>query len=315
MNKVLILGIGGQDGSYLAELLVEKGVEVHGTTRRSSVENEVRLRNVSQYVLHVADLADHGSVDRVLRETRPQAVYNLADQDLVGASYSTPSYSVDVTAGAVARLLESVKAVDKTIRVFQPCSATVFGGGHTHPCDEDTPFSPESPYACAKAHAYYLARMYRARYGMFVSTAFLYGHNSDRQKCEYLLHRIAREAVEKSRVNDEQFAVTNPSYRVDIGYAKEFVQGMYDLMQCDHPNDVVMSTGRTFSVYELYVQAAYEAGIDMPVFDRVVTDEAFNKSVMTGYSSRAKELFRWNPQTHALDVIDMLVEHYRKVLK
>jgi len=176
MKRALILGIGGQDGSYLAELLLEKGYKVHGMLRRSSTDNTRNIKHfMDKVTLHQGDLADPLSVDRIIHEVDPHELYNEADQDNVGWSRSTPGYSVDITAGAVARLFESVRRMGfSEIKIFQPVSSTMFGEPTTWPQTEETPLNPMSPYACAKAHAFHLAKYYREKHGVFISTAILY---------------------------------------------------------------------------------------------------------------------------------------------
>lgn len=314
VSRVLILGIGGQDGSYLAEHLLAQGVEVHGLVRRSSVDNLVRIRScVDRVTLHRGDLGPGGdSLRRVVDKVRPQTIYNLADQDVVSWSHDTPSYSVDVTYGGASRVFEVVNAVDKTIRVFQPCSATVFGSGHSGPCDEETPFRPESPYACAKAGAYYLAQHYRREHGVFVSTAFLYGHNSPRQKCEYLLHRIARKAVEVAAGKRSRIVVRDPHFLFDVGHAREFVEGMVKLMALSEPTDVVMATGKPVSLADLVLHANYEAGVPPNFFTTWEYEVGKVSSVMAGDITKMKSLTGWDPTLNAEDVVTELVEHYRK---
>lgn len=318
MSKVLILGIGGQDGSYLAEHLLAQGADVHGLYRRSSVDNLRRLRSagiLDQVVLHIGDVTDPLSVLAAVRSVGPATVYNLADQDHVGSSHATPGYSVATTTGAVSTLLEIVRQVDKTIRVFQPCSATVFGSGHSGPCDETTPFRPESPYACAKAGAYYLARHYRREHGLFVTTAFLYGHNSPRQKGEYLLHRIAREAVEVAAGDRNKIVVRDPHFLIDVGHAREFVEGMMRLMALSEPTDVIMATGKPVSLADLVLHANYEAGVPPNFFTTWEYEVGKSSSVMAGDITKMKSLTGWEPTLNAEDVVTELVEHYHKEIK
>lgn len=314
--NALIFGVGGQDGSYMAQLLKSKGYVVYGTTRRSSVDNLARVVTGTVDVMLEADLTDAASVTRIVSIIKPDEIYNLADQDLVSSSFETPRYSVDVTAGGVANILDAVMKHSIKSKVFQPGSSTVFGGRHNHYCTEDTPFSPESPYACAKVHALMLAKMYRKKYGMHVSTAILYGHNSERQKCDYLLHRFARHAVLMSRDSlHDSLTVTDPGYKIDVGYAPEFVEGMYRLMQLSSPADVILSTGNPLRVGDLASQAMYEAGVEGKAVTEIVVNKEFNECVTSAVPSKAFDLFAWKAKSNASDVVEKLVEHYRKVLK
>jgi GDPmannose 4,6-dehydratase len=314
--RALIFGIGGQDGSYMAELLIKKGYDVYGTNRRSSVDNLIRIKDAQVFSILQADLTDAQSVYRAIEVSKPDEVYNLADQDLVSSSFESPRYSVDVTAGGVVNILEAVRSLCPEAKVFQPCSSTIFGGGHNHFCSEETPLNPESPYACAKAHALLLAKMYRKKYKMHVSTAILYGHNSNRQKCDYLLHRFARHAVMMSKDHSvEPLTITDPGFQVDIGYAPEFVEGMYRLMQLAKPDDVILSTGKPLRVGDLASQALYDAGVESSAMKLEVQNEVNNKSIMSAIPSRAYDLFAWKAASTASDVVEKLVEHYREVLK
>ena len=241
-KRALVLGIGGQDGSYLAGILLEKGYEVHGLYRRSSVDNLRRIAHCrSRVTLHQGDMADPISVERALLEAQPDEVYNMADQDHVGFSLATTAYSLDITAGAVGRTLETLRGLRRrTVRYFQPLSATMFGDAPP-PQNEQTPFAPASPYACAKVAAYYLCQHYRREYGMHVSTAIFFNHDSPRRGGDYLLQRIARE----EKLWGDLDTV------VEVGYAREYMEAAHAILQLDRPDDFVIGTGRGFRIRDL----------------------------------------------------------------
>lgn len=249
-KRALIIGIGGCDGSYLAEILLEKGYDVHGIARRTSTDNLTRLSDSvrSKCILHFGDLSDSSSIERVIRSISPNYIYNEADQDHVGYSKETPQVSINITAGAVQRLLETVLRFDKSIKVFQPISATIYKG-NTSSVDENSPIEPNSPYACAKLCALHLCRYYR-RLGVDVTCGILFNHESPRRRGDYLLQRIIRQAVELKE--GEKIKIANPHMDVDIGYAKEYMECVVRLMEMGiPPNDYNIGTSTRISIYSL----------------------------------------------------------------
>lgn len=259
--KALILGVTGQDGSYLAEILLEKGYEVHGLYRRSSTDNLGRIKHLEgKITLHKGDLADISSIEKAILASDCDVIYNVADQDSVPWSYETPGYSMDVTAGAVAKILEAVKQINKGIRFFQPCSAMVFGDAPA-PQNEETRFNPLSPYAVAKASAYYIARYYRQVHGMFVSTAILYNHDSPRRSEEYLLHKICYSAVRIARGKQTKIKLGDLDAIVDIGYARDYMETVVSIMEHNKPDDFVVGHGTGKTIRDLVFFALSMAGI------------------------------------------------------
>lgn len=240
-KRALILGIGGMDGSYLAEVLLDKGYSVHGLYRRSSVDNLARIRHLlGRVTLHQGDMADSLSVREAICLAQPSLIFNEADQDSVGWSFNTAGLSVDITYGGLARLLEFLRRWDEKVRVFQPLSATMFGAAPP-PQDESTPFAPASPYACAKTAAYYLCQHYRREYGLHVSTAILFNHDSPRRGPGYLLQRIARREPLWGDLQEV----------VDVGHAREYMEAAWRIMQLDRPDDFVLGTGRGYRIADL----------------------------------------------------------------
>lgn len=310
-KRALILGVTGQDGSYLAEVLIERGYDIHGVHRRSSTGNLRNLQHIppGSLTLHKGDLADTLSIERIIRKVEPHEIYNEADQDNVDWSRFVPWYNMDITAGAVGRLLEIVKDYDKTIRVFQPLSAMMFGNAPA-PQTEHSPFNPMSPYAVAKVAAYYLCRYYREAFGMFVSTAIMYNHDSVRRSEEYLLHKICASVIRIYRKEQETLALGNLEAQVDIGWAKEYVEAAHSILQLDKPNDFVLSTEQRFSIGELVEEAFGKARLE----PRIQVDPAFNRPGpvpnLLGYCGKAREAFGWNPKQHAKSMVDKLFHYY-----
>lgn len=312
MKRALILGIGGQDGSFLADLLLDKGYAVHGMYRRSSSDSLWRIAHIRDRVhLHIGDMTDGGSIDRIVREVHPHEIYNEADQDHVGASYDSPEVSVDVTAGAVLRLLETVRKFNKSIRVFQPCSATQFGWSDP-PQSEETPMNPGSPYACAKALAYNLCRHYRRDRGVWVSTAILFNHDSERRRGNYLLHEIARSVARR-----ELISVADPGAVVDIGYAPEFVDGIWRVMQQDQPSDYVLATGLPWPVQPIIASACKFAGLpgNHPILTDLSKVRPGGSPTLIGNPSKAKREIGWSPTVDAVQMVKRLVSYYREGAK
>lgn len=274
MKRALILGIGGQDGSFLAELLLEKGYEVHGLYRRSSYDNLARLTpDVRKWItLWQGDVTDPSSLQEPLAEIQgyPAEVYNLADQDHVGFSTATPKVSLDVTAGGCVNVLEIVARWDnKDIRVFQPVSVTMFGSPDG-PVNEETKLAPNSPYACAKTLAYLWCRHYRQEYGLYISCGIMGNHDSERRGPDYLLQKIARQAVEVARKEREFVEVYNPEATVDIGYAPRYMEAAHAILQQEQPGDWVVSTGLPWSVRNVARTALHAAGVPYTETARLV---------------------------------------------
>lgn len=311
-EQVLILGIGGQDGSYLAEILLDRGFEVHGLCRRASTGNMERIKGLLDNVhIHQGDLLDPISLFRVISDVRPSIIYNEADQDNVGWSYDTAGYSYDVTGSAVGKILEIVRRVNPEIRFFQPVSATMFGGASPKQ-DESTPLDPQSPYACAKAMAYHLARYYRKTHGMFVSTGIFYNHDSPRRNNNYLLNKICRSAVEIEKGKQEKMELGNLDLLVDIGYAKEYMEAAYHIMQQEKPNDFVIATGQPYSIRALAEYALEFAGVT-DVAGLIVSSKSFSRPgeepILIGNSGKANKAFGFSPHYNARRVVGMLIAH------
>lgn len=324
MKTALIFGVGGQDGSYLADLLLEKNYDVHGTVRRSSGGNLGRILHcVDRVRLHRCDLTDSASINRVLHEVAPDEVYNEADQDNVGWSKDCPLQSVDVTAGGPARILEALRTLPNRdrVRLFQPVSATMFGCPTSGPQDESTPLDPQSPYACAKSHAYHLGRYYRREYGLYVSTGIMYNHDSPRRGPGYLLQDLCRQASgmhdqvdwslipHGAKIPFSNFTVGDPDAVVDVGFAGDYVDAAWRILQLDEPDDFVISTGRPNKVGVIAEKVLRRYGLEGV---DVVADPEWSKSLNQGllFGDYGK-LYRktgWEPKTRVVELIKMIRE-------
>jgi GDPmannose 4,6-dehydratase len=269
MKRALITGVTGQDGSYLAELLLQKGYEVHGIKRRSSSFNTERVDNIyvdlheqcSRFFLHFADLSDSSSLSRLLYEIRPEEVYNLAAQSHVRVSYDIPEYTCDVTATGALRLLESIRQTGVKTRFYQASSSEMFGSTPP-PQSETSAFHPRSPYACAKLFGHSITVNYRESYEMFAVSGILFNHESPRRGETFVTRKIARAAAHIKHGLQPKLYLGNLDARRDWGYAPEYVEAMWMMLQQDAPNDYVIGTGETHSVREFVEEAFGHAGLD-----------------------------------------------------
>ena len=323
MKTALIFGIGGQDGSYLADLLLEKGYDVHGTSRRSSGDNLARIAHCRGRVsLHRVDLADPYSVLAVLQSVSPDEVYNEADQDHVGWSKALPAYALQVTVGGPLAILEAMRFLQdqggpdwKETKFFQPVSATMFGAPTEFPQTESSPLDPRSPYACAKAHTHHLCRYYRREHGLFVSTGIMCTHDSPRRGPGYLLQDLCRRASGKRYlseglgIDDGEFLVGNPDAEVDVGFAGDYVNAAWQILQLDKPNDFIISTGETDRVGNIAEEVLRQFGV---VGGRVVRDPDYPKSLnqgrLVGDYLKLHKATGWVPEVGTRDLIRLIRE-------
>ena len=295
MSKTaLISGIGGQDGSYLADILLAKGYEVHGLVRHSSCDNLWRLKHIKDKLnLHRGDVTDMRSVMGTVATVNPDELYHMADQDNVGWSFSVPGVQIDVTYGGVQNVLESVLQVKKECKVFIPVSATMFGNAPP-PQNEDTPLDPRSPYACAKAAAYHLARHYRRDHSMFVTCGIMYNHDSPRRGPDYLLQKICR-AAKLADINDP-LIMGNLDLKVDIGYSPDYMDTAYKILQLDEPDDFVVSTEFGHPIRSMIAAAYLLNGVYDPVGKGYVIHggDRPDQPVLVGDNSKLRELMSFN---------------------
>lgn len=318
MRKALILGVTGQDGSYLADVLLEKGYEVHGMVRRSATGNTRNIEHLlndpevfnRRFFVVRGDLADATSLYRIVRSVEPDEIYNEADQDHVSWSFDMVDFSADITGGAVARILEIVRQINPAIRYFQPCTSNMFGRTEQSPQNEETPFNPQSPYACAKILAYHLTRYYRESFGMFASTAILYNHESPRRTTEYVTRKITRAVARIALGQQDKLVLGDLSARIDWGYAREFMDAVWRMLQLDKPDDFVIATGEAHSVKE-WVDEAF-AVVNLRAEDYVVTDPSLLRptktSALIGDITKARQAFGFEPKVKFRELVGLMVE-------
>lgn len=318
MKKALILGITGQDGSYLAEILLRKGYEVHGLYRRSATGNTRNIQHLlndpeifeKTLFLHRGDLADTTSLFRVIQSAAPDEIYNEADQDHAGWSFNIVDYSLDITGGAVGRLLEIIRQINPEIKYFQPCTSNMFGRPREKFQTEETPFSPQSPYGCAKVMAYLLCKHYREAYGMYVSTAIFYNHESPRRTEEYVTRKITLAAARIARGQQDKLVLGDLSAQIDWGYAKEYMETAWTIMQQPRPDDFIIATGEAHSVQEFVEKAFEAANLDSAKY--VTSDSKFFRpaanNILIGNAAKARDAFGFDPKFKFNQLVELMVE-------
>jgi GDPmannose 4,6-dehydratase len=311
-KKALILGITGQDGSYLADLLLEKGYDVHGLIRRSATGNKANIAHaLDQITLHKGDMGDPTSIYRIIQEAGPDEIYNEADQDHVSWSYDSVGYSCDITGAAVGRLLEIVRQINASIKVFQPVSSNMFGLCEESIQTEKTPFRPQSPYAAAKVMAYVLCQYYRDVFGMFASTGIFYNHESPRRSEEYVTRKITQGVAKIARKKQNKLILGDLSVQIDFGYAKEYVEAAWRILQLDKPDDFIIATGEVHSLEEVVTTAFEVVGLDPEKYTEY--DEALTRpgstSILKGDASKARKAFGFDPKVNFKEVIQIMVKH------
>jgi GDPmannose 4,6-dehydratase len=324
-KKALITGITGQDGSYLAELLLAKGYEVHGIVRRASTFNRGRLDAIyadpklheKRLFLHYSDLADLSSLSRLLEQVKPDEVYNLAAQSHVRVSFDIPEYTMDVTATGTLRLLEAIHASGLKPRFYQASSSEMFGKVHHVPQTEETPFHPRSPYAVAKVCAYWATVNYRESYGLHASNGILFNHESPRRGEAFVTRKITLAVAHILAGLQDKLSLGNLDAKRDWGYAKEYVEAMWLMLQQDQPDDYVIATGETHSVREFLEEAFSLAGLDWE--KHVVFDPRYLRpaevDLLIGDGRKAEKQLRWKPKTTFKELVKLMVEADIELLK
>lgn len=324
-KKALITGITGQDGSYLAELLLTKGYEVHGIVRRASSFNRGRLDAIyadpklheKRLFLHYADLADLSSLSRLLTQIRPDEVYNLAAQSHVRVSFDIPEYTMDVTATGTLRLLEAIHASGLNSRFYQASSSEMYGKVLQVPQTEETPFYPRSPYAVSKVCAYWATVNYRESYGLHASNGILFNHESPRRGEAFVTRKITLAVAHILAGLQDKVSLGNLDAKRDWGYAKEYVEAMWLMLQQDQADDYVIATGETHSVREFLEEAFSLAGLDWQ--KHVVFDPRYLRpaevDLLIGDGSKAEKQLRWKPKTAFKELVKLMVEADIELLK
>ena len=310
-KRALITGITGQDGSYLAEFLLEKGYTVVGMVRRASKDNFERIEHLlPRLVMKQADLLDQLSLIRVLEDSRPQEVYNLAAQSFVPTSWTQPVLTAEFTALGVTRLLDAIRLVDPGIRFYQASSSEMFGKVRETPQTERTPFHPRSPYGVAKVYGHDITVNYRESYGLFACSGILFNHESPRRGLEFVTRKVTDAAARIKHGLQRDLRLGNLDARRDWGFAGDYVQAMWLMLQQEAPDDYVVATGESHSVNEL-VQLAFEyAGLDWEKY--VVIDPTFKRpaevDVLLGDASKARERLGWEPKVHFPELVRMMIQ-------
>jgi len=311
VSRALITGITGQDGSYLAELLLEKGYEVHGMVRRSSTESFERIAHITdRLTLHQADLLDQSSLVSVLRESRPVELYNLAAQSFVPTSWLQPSLTGEFTALGVTRMLDAVRLVDPAIRFYQASSSEMYGRVREVPQNEATPFYPRSPYAVAKAYGHWITVNYRESYGLFAVSGILFNHESPRRGREFVTRRISEAAARIKLGLQDELTLGNLDARRDWGYAPEYVEAMWRMLQAPEAADYVIGTGVHHSVRQCVEYAFEHVGLDPADFVR--SDPALLRpaevDTLLADPTKAREQLGWRARTGFRELMQIMVE-------
>lgn len=318
MKKALITGITGQDGSYLAELLLEKGYEVHGIVRRSSTINDERISHLYKdphnenvrLFLHYGDLTDGVSLCRILGKIQPDEVYNLGAQSHVRVSFDQPGYTVESVAMGTLNLLEAIRECGLKPRFYQASSSEMYGAVIETPQRETTPFNPQSPYACAKVFAHNIVANYRDAYHLHASSGILFNHESERRGLTFVTRKIARAAAKISLGMQKTLYLGNLEAKRDWGYAKDYVEAMWLMLQQNEPDDYVIATGETHSVRE-FVDLAF-AHVGRQWMDHVEIDPRYFRptevDLLIGDASKAREKLGWRPKVGFEELVTLMVD-------
>lgn len=335
MKKALITGITGQDGSYLAELLLEKGYEVHGIIRRSSSFNTERIEHILQdphernvrLLLHYGDLSDTSSLNRILERVRPDEIYHLGAQSHVRVSFDIPEYTADVDALGTLRMLDAIRETRINTRFYQASSSEMFGKVAEIPQTETTPFHPRSPYGCAKVFGFWIAKNYRESYGLHASNGILFNHESPRRGETFVTRKVTAGMSRIKRGLQEKIYLGNLDAKRDWGYAKDYVEGMWLMLQQKQPDDYILATGETHSVRELVEETGRILGFDIRWSGKGAKEKGTDKTtgkvlveidshyyrpaevdILLGDASKARKKLGWKPKVKFKQLVRLMVE-------
>jgi GDPmannose 4,6-dehydratase len=342
MKKALITGITGQDGSYLAELLLEKGYEVHGIIRRASTFNTQRIDHIYQdpheenvrLKLHYGDMTDSSNLSRLVEKINPDEIYNLAAQSHVGTSFEIPEYTTDVDAMGTLRLLDAIKEGEVECKFYQASTSELYGKVQEVPQTEETPFYPRSPYAAAKLYAYWIVKNYREAYDLFAVNGILFNHESPRRGKRFVTRKITRAVARITKGKQDKLYLGNMNAKRDWGYAKDYVKMMWMMLQHDTPEDFVIATGETYTVRE-FVEAAFKhvdveiewqgEGVDEKGIDKdtgkvlVEVDPKYFRptevDLLIGDPGKAKEELGWEPEVKFKELVQLMVQSDLKAIE
>ena len=344
MKKALITGITGQDGSYLAELLLEKGYDVYGIKRRSSSFNTDRIDHLyqdvhntdSRFHLNYGDLTDSVSLNRLVQEIQPDEIYNLAAQSHVKVSFDSPEYTANADALGTLRLLEAIRilGLEKKTKFYQASTSELYGLVQETPQKESTPFYPRSPYACAKLYAYWITVNYREAYNMFAANGILFNHESPRRGETFVTRKITRAAVRIKLGLEEKLYLGNLSSKRDWGHAKDYVEGMWRILQQEAPEDFVLATGVTTTIRDFCLMAFKEAGIELEFKGEGIDEKGYDKNtgkilvevdpryfrpteveLLLGDSAKAREKLKWEPKYNLATMVSEMVKEDLELAK
>ncbi len=335
MKKALITGITGQDGSYLAELLLEKGYEVHGIIRRASNFNTQRIDHLFQdphekgkrLIMHYGDLSDSSNISRLIEQIRPDEIYNLGAQSHVRVSFDMPEYTGDVVGLGAIRLLDAIRDAKIKTKFYQASSSEMFGKAIELPLKETTPFYPRSPYGVAKVYAYWMTKNYRESYDMFASNGILFNHESPRRGETFVTRKITRGLVRIKLGIDHKLYLGNLDAKRDWGYAKDFVEGMWMMLQAKKPDDFILATGETHSVRDFVEESCKLLGIHLVWKGKGLKEKGIDKKtgktiieidpryfrpaevdVLLGDPSKAKRILKWKPKTKFKELVKIMID-------
>ena len=334
MKKALITGVTGQDGSFLAEFLLDKGYDVHGMIRRSSVDYRERIAHLEghpRFHLHYGDLGDSLSLVKIVAEVRPDEIYNLAAQSHVQVSFDVPEYTADVVATGVLRVLEAVRVcgLEHSCRIYQASTSELYGKVEEVPQNEKTPFHPYSPYAVAKQYGFWIVKEYREAYGMYCCSGILFNHESERRGETFVTRKITLAAARIAQGKQDKLYLGNLSALRDWGYARDYVECMWLILQQDKPDDFVIATGEQHSVREFCTLAFREVGIELDFVGEGVDEKGIDRATgrvlvevspdfyrptdvvnLWGDPTKAKAKLNWNPNTTSFeDLVRIMVEN------
>ena len=311
MKRVLITGINGMDGSHLADFLLEKGYEVYGMERRTSSPNRTNTKHLEGKITFVnGDLTDQNSLVRCLRESNPDEVYNLAAQSFVGESWNTPEQTGDVTGLGALRMLEAIREYGKEIRFYQASTSELYGRMIENPANENTPFYPRSPYGVAKLYGHWITKNYRESYDMFNVSGILFNHESERRGIEFVTRKITDGVARVHLGYEDHIKLGNLDSRRDWGYAPDYVECIWLMLQQDKPEDFVIATGVSHSIRD-FLDVAFDCVGINDWSNYVVQDERFMRpaeiDVLCGDSTKAREVLDWKPKTSFEDMVSRMV--------
>jgi GDPmannose 4,6-dehydratase len=328
MKKALITGITGQDGSYLAELLLDKGYDVHGIIRRSSSFNTGRIDHIYKYLhLYYGDVTDTLSLQNIIQEVKPDEIYNLSAQSHVAVSFELPEYTGQVDALGVLKLLESVKKYSPNTKIYQASTSELFGKVKEIPQKETTPFHPRSPYGVSKLYAYWICKNYRESYDMFISNGILFNHESSRRGETFVTKKITMGLANWLKTS-KPIKLGNLNAKRDWGYAKDYVYGMWLMLQQEKPDDFILATGESHSIREFVEESCKYIGINIEWIDDGINEKGIEKNsgsviieidpkyfrpsevdLLLGDPTKAKNILGWEAKTKFKDLIKIMMEH------